>query len=665
MSRKLQFLYLFVFIATVAFNIYFYLDQQDHLRKMQCFTAREQAKALDGFIRAFRQTYQQRFLQDRIPLNEENIKLLPVTNMAAITQKFSTMMHRKVSVRTVSDRPRDPRNRAEGLELESIRYFRAHPKKRVFYRMVEDEKGARFFYASALYVSAQCLKCHGKKEEAPAYIRQKFDRAYGYHLGELRGVIAVSLSQTQMKKNLATVVWVNVGKIVLGSLIFLVAFYFLLRRYAKKEEVYTRKLKEEVAQKTAALEKKSDQLRYRLYHDDLTGLPNRHALLETLERAATVSLVLINVDDFNEINDFYGHEIGDVLILQLANFLRERYAKEGVRLYRMPSDEFALLYDNLGERAQLEAEIQRVVEGVHDYTFLIEGEDIHLRVAAGASMEESDVLITADMAMKWAKTKKRDWVVFDHSLNIGARYRENIAWAERLKKALDEDRIVPYFQPIKPLDARQPLIYEALIRLVESDGTVHMPGEFLEIAKKTRYYPRLTLVMARKVFEAFENLPYHVSLNLSYLDLMNAETLDRLTQMIASYGMVERLHIEILESEGIERFDELEKSLQRFRSLGVKVSLDDFGSGYSNFINVANLDFDILKIDGTLIRQIHHDISRQITVETIVDFAKKLNIRTCAEFVGSAEVLEIVREMGVDYVQGFYLGEPKPADDLV
>jgi EAL domain-containing protein (putative c-di-GMP-specific phosphodiesterase class I) len=318
------------------------------------------------------------------------------------------------------------------------------------------------------------------------------------------------------------------------------------------------------------------------------------------------------------------------------------------------------------ERNELEAYLKKVIRAINDHDFVIDGETVvHLRIAAGASGGGDDPLITADMAMKKAKTERKDYVVYDDAIDLSARYRKNLEWAEKLKYAISEDRIVPYLQPIVDAKTKEVKIYEALIRLVDEEGRVHTPYHFLDIAKRTKYYPELTKRMADKIFPLLERIPQEISLNVSYLDIINKETMRYILDKIEACSDPSRIHFEILESEGIERYEDVFECLKKLRSHRCHISLDDFGSGYSNFEHILKLEVDMLKIDGSLIRNIDTDIGSQIIVETIVDFADKLDIATCAEFVCSESVYETVRDLGVTYVQGYYIAEPGPLDDLV
>ena len=661
-KKRNRMIILFATIAALAllYNAFFTYEQLGRIRNLETLVSGNQAKTLEAYVRAFRETYQERFIREHIPLDERNIKLLPVTTMSDISKKFSRILHDKAVVRTVSDRPRNPKNAANDLEMEAIRYFRQHPGTAVHSGTVEKGGEKFYYYVTPLYIQKRCLVCHGEREKAPPYIRTHYDTAYGYKLGDLRGVLAIYLSQKELQKGIHALVYRNIAVMLTITVLFLIIFYFLLKKIYRKEMEYTRTLEEEVEKKTEALEKKSKQLEYQLYHDLLTRLPNRNALMLDIAKKEPEALMLVNIDDFKEINDFYGHETGDRLIRELAELLKRECPPVRCRLYRMPSDEFALLlFEELSD-AELERYVKGIIKKINDYDFTIDDNVVHLRIAIGVSRDRDDLLITADMAIKKAKAERKDYVLFDSSMNLGRKYKQNIEWAEKLKRAIAEDRVVPYYQPIVSAKDGTVKSYEALMRIVDEEGVVHTPYQFLEIAKRTKYYPELTKRMADKVFERFRPLPYDFSMNISYLDVVNKETMVYIIKRFAHFAETHRIHFEILESEGIERYDDVYQCLKRLRSLGAHISLDDFGSGYSNFEHILKLEVDMLKIDGSLIRNIDTDIGSQIIVETIVDFAKKLEIDTCAEFVASKEIYETVREMGVTYVQGYYIGEPRP-----
>ena len=258
--------------------------------------------------------------------------------------------------------------------------------------------------------------------------------------------------------------------------------------------------------------------------------------------------------------------------------------------------------------------------------------------------------------MKQAKQKRHSLEVF--SFEFKQEQGNNIAWYKRIKEAVEESRIVPYFQPIVDNATRKITKYEALVRLIDHDGKVISPYLFLDIAKKTKIYPELTKMMIDKVIKEFKGRSLPVSLNLSTQDLTNPDLADYLESTILTEGMGKLIIFEILESEGFENYDAVCGFIDRFKSIGCRFAIDDFGAGYSNFDHLLRLNVDTLKIDGTLIKNLPHDRNAQIFVKHIAEFAHEMGISTVAEFVASEEIFERVKAIGIDASQGYYFYEP-------
>lgn len=639
----------------IIYNAFFIYNQLHTSERLKRFISNDEAKILDKFILAFRQIYQDIFIREHIPLNERTAKLLPVVTTPKISETFSKLLSKNVIIRTVSDHPHDPKNWANELESQTIRYFRTHPQARIYQRMIQ--KGAKeyFYYAVPLYVTPHCLACHGEK--AP---RTFTYNPVVYREGDLRGITGIYISQKDLESNIQAFVYRDIRYIVALTILGLILFAWLLKKFSAQERKHTLKLEKKVAEKTKKLTRQ-------LYFDELTKLPNRKKLLEDLEKERPRALLLINIDGFKEINDIFGHKTADRLLQELAGLIRNGCRKQKCRLYRMPGDEFALTFlEKSLTKKVLQNYIARLLENIHSHEFRInEATTIHLKVAAGASFDHEESLNAADLALQKAKNEHKDSFLYDKSINLSEKIKQNLKWKQRIEEALLDDRVVPYFQPILSIETGKVEMVEALIRIVDSDGTVYTPFQFLEIAKKTRQYPVLTRRMVAKSLEAVQQLQCHISLNLSYLDIINPETMRFIGKKIHKFADPGRIHFEILESEGIEQYEDVLKAIHHFKELGCSISLDDFGSGYSNFIHLANMEADLLKIDGSLIRDIDQNISSQIIVESIIDFAEKLQMKSCAEFVGSKEIFETVKELGVDYVQGFYISEPKPLDRLI
>jgi EAL domain-containing protein (putative c-di-GMP-specific phosphodiesterase class I) len=220
--------------------------------------------------------------------------------------------------------------------------------------------------------------------------------------------------------------------------------------------------------------------------------------------------------------------------------------------------------------------------------------------------------------------------------------------------------IFPYYQPIFDVRTGQVEKYEALVRLKDSTGKILSPYLFLDVSEKIKLYHKITEIMIEKTFSYFATNGLHFSLNLAFSDMLNDKTRDFLFEKMAYYDIASQLTIEILETQEYEKDEVVKQFIEDVYAHGAVVAIDDFGSGYANFEHLTSIPSDIIKIDGSLIKNIHQDKNTRLIVETIIDFVKKLNKKVLAEFVHNKEVYDIVKELGIDYIQGYYLGEPKP-----
>ena len=273
------------------------------------------------------------------------------------------------------------------------------------------------------------------------------------------------------------------------------------------------------------------------------------------------------------------------------------------------------------------------------------------------------MIVQADLALKTAKETKKATSAYQESLLSRETYAENLTWFRRLKRAVDADRIVPHFQIIQSTDPDTPPLYESLVRMACEDGTVIAASSFIEIAKQSYLYRKLSEIMVTKTFQYFEHRPYRFSLNLSTLDLSNPQFVSHLIHQINTYGVGERLIIELVESEKVQDYDAVADFITNLRQYGCTFALDDFGSGFSNFTHAFALSIDYLKIDGSLIKNIVTDPTSRVLVEAIIAFARKLDMQTIAEFVSDAAIEAQVRSMGVDYLQGYQIARPQPSID--
>lgn len=423
--------------------------------------------------------------------------------------------------------------------------------------------------------------------------------------------------------------------------------------YSKQQQNIQYYLEEEINKKTAELTK-------RLYTNTLTGLPNRLSLLKKMIKDGDVALLILNIDDFKEINDFYGHEVGDQILIEFSLRLKKMFNEENkIALQHLGADEFSLLFIQKPSLSEFIIFIQQLVIDVEKMIYFYENNELGIRVTLGASYQKEGALEKADIALKSAKKQKKSYLIYDEKLNVEMQYKNNMEWVKKLKYAMETDNIVPFFQAIFDNKSNEVVSYECLIRLINKDGDVITPYSFLTIARKSRLYSQLTKIMIRKSCQYFEYLNFDFSVNLSVEDILDKETVEYIKMNIEKYHVSKKIVFEILESEGIENYGEISLFIKEMKLLGCRIAIDDFGSGYSNFEHLLKLDIDYIKIDGSLIKNLDTDINAQMVVETIIDFAEKLNILTIAEFVHNEAILKKVKELNVNRTQGFFLAEPK------
>jgi EAL domain-containing protein (putative c-di-GMP-specific phosphodiesterase class I) len=237
-------------------------------------------------------------------------------------------------------------------------------------------------------------------------------------------------------------------------------------------------------------------------------------------------------------------------------------------------------------------------------------------------------------------------------------YELNMSWAKKLNHAIEEDKVIALFQPIVECSTGEVVKYEALMRIKDDQNGYISPIHFLELAKKNKVYQHLTKAVLKDSFEVFKDSHYMFSVNLSVEDILNEEITSYIHKVISSSDIGKRMVVEIIESEGIENFVPVSNFIKLIKQYGVGVSIDDFGTGYSNFEYLMQLDIDYIKIDASMIKNIDTDKNSRLVVQTIVDFAGKMGVKTVAEYVYSKEIYDIIKELGVDYAQGYYFGQP-------
>jgi PAS domain S-box-containing protein/diguanylate cyclase (GGDEF)-like protein len=393
--------------------------------------------------------------------------------------------------------------------------------------------------------------------------------------------------------------------------------------------------------------------------DVLTSLGSRMKLLADIERTEKPVLGLLDIDRFSAVNDHYGNKTGDGVIRETGSSIFRRLSRKPYSFYRVNADTFAVLADG-ADIEQFKNDIRDVQYSIASTGVKIGSEEIPITLRSGIAYGSRDVLAYADMALNNAKARNADYYVYDPAdMQMAANYGKDIAVLKSIYAAIKNDKVFPVFQPIYNIATGRIEKYECLMRAEDETGQILTPGDFMDISKKTRIYPRLTLIIIEKSVQKFKNLPYEFSINLTIEDLMNDETMEYLITYAKSHDVLSRLVIEIVETEELQGFEEVLTLLREFKNHGVKIAIDDFGSGYSNFEYLIKLNADYVKIDAGIMKHVLEDERATEIVRSIVTFARQTGVRTIAEFISSEELLKAADSLGVDYAQGYFIGKPE------
>jgi len=404
------------------------------------------------------------------------------------------------------------------------------------------------------------------------------------------------------------------------------------------------------------------------FKDELTGFGNREALFHKLRLDQSAKLlILLNLVGFSEINDYLGYDVGDELLKQIANFLMNMFDDHPDVVFRINGDEFAVLLveDDQKMFRNFRDKIKRMIHNLEKKVFTIKGYEVVVRLNVGVAEGKSDeIYMQSHVALKEAKTHNQAVMFYEINESLKTKTRQNLQVIQKIRAAIENDRIVPFFQGIYDNKLHKITKYEVLMRLQEEDGSYLSPYHFLDQAKKTRLYEKLTKIMIHKSFEYLKDFEVDFSINLTKGDILSSSVKECLYENIKKYQCAHRVIIEIVESEGIENFGEITSFIHEIKQLGCRIAIDDFGTGYSNFAYLVKLEVDFIKIDGSLIKDIDTNETSAMTVETIISFAQKMGYGIVAEFVDRMSVQEKLQSLSVDYSQGYLFSKPSPIISL-
>ena len=408
--------------------------------------------------------------------------------------------------------------------------------------------------------------------------------------------------------------------------------------------------------KTISLNEK--KLRYKLYLDELTKLKSRKSLVEAIEKEKFKCLVLIDIDNFKNINQFFGAEIGDKYLQEFALLLKQFKKQIPISnaLYRLGADEFCITFKN-SSHEQTKDIVQQLYSFLSGSKIVIDDEVFDV----DATIVCSDFPNPLKKALITLAEAKENHISMLSYLDLKNKTKQKQLFEIKkiLKTAIKEKQIIPFAQAI--VDGNNNIIkYELLMRIKTEDKII--PPYFIEDAKRLKLYTQISSLMLDKCFEFIKNTDILCSINLDMQDIINEDIVNKLRTYMKHVN--KPVVFEILESESFEKYDQLRQFIKEFKQYGVLFAIDDFGSGYSNYSEIIALKPDYLKIDGSLIKNITASRDNLIIIDSILFITNMIGIKTTAEFVENEEIFNKLKALGINEFQGYYFDKPKPLNEL-
>lgn len=425
------------------------------------------------------------------------------------------------------------------------------------------------------------------------------------------------------------------------------------------------------------INKQAQKLEHNIRIDSRTGLPNRTALQQHLQvMRADEQLMTIKLQGFSQINDKYGYPVGDQLLreisLYLAAHLRKKIGQDSdSHLYSIGIGEWGYVFRTRNDMSACKQAFMEFADQIEQHNFRLQGlssiDYLSVSICSGLirlcdypDLSPDALLLRAIEARKVASKNNVHFCnAKDIEENDAAR-KQRLVWFDKVTQAILEHNVIAYCQPIVHANSHELFSLECLVRILESDGSVISPGQFLPMIQDTHLYTRLSRQMINYTFEQMAKRKENFTINLSAQDLLSNQNLYHLEAAIQQLDNPNRVGIEVVESEQIHNYGRMLEVCRHFRQLGARIIVDDFGSGYSNIDEIIKLEPEIIKLDGSLVRNIDKDDKQCQIVEQLIRLCQVFNAKTVAEFVHNQEVCQRVEAMGVDYLQGYYLDAPRP-----
>jgi diguanylate cyclase (GGDEF)-like protein len=425
-----------------------------------------------------------------------------------------------------------------------------------------------------------------------------------------------------------------------------------------------------------AISKYTRELEYYATRDPLTNLYNQRVFRELLEyeisRAGRhghrFALLVIDLDNFKAINDTHGHQEGDRFLQSFASTIKN-VLRTGDVFSRYGGDEFVIMISEI-EDSDPYVSAKRVLEACDTVvTTTPQGDEVRATSSIGVAVypehaeNGNDLFMFADHMMYKAKSEGKHRLAIPDEADVLETFREIGIKSNLVQQALDEDWLIPYFQPIVVSEGGKPFAHEVLSRVQKPDGTIISAGEFVEVAERMGIIHRMDMMVMEKAFKCYTDTGYEglLFINLSPKALVLKEFFENISHLMKRYPVQpEKIVFELTERDTVRNIGLLEKFVTRLHLEGFKFAIDDFGSGFSSFHYLKRFPVDYVKIEGDFIANITSDPRDLAFVQSISMLAHDLDMQTIGEYVEDQEVLEAVVSAGIDFAQGYHIGRPSP-----
>jgi diguanylate cyclase (GGDEF)-like protein/PAS domain S-box-containing protein len=427
------------------------------------------------------------------------------------------------------------------------------------------------------------------------------------------------------------------------------------------------------------------RLRHLADHDPLTGLLNRRRFEEDLgDRVAQAarydtggSVLMLDLDNFKYVNDSLGHRTGDAVIRSIGDLLRSQTRRTDV-VARLGGDEFAVLLPYADEE-QARRVAEKLLETLREHRAVFRGRRLRLTTSIGIAVisdapvqTAEELMVEADVAVYEAKESGRDRLsVYAATEGRPSEAEASLAWSDRIRRALDGDSFQLYAQPILSLATNQISQYELLVRMKGQDGELLPPHSFLPSAERSGMVQEIDAWVTRRAIRLIDQhrrmgRDLRLEVNLSGRTLGDSGLVRMIEEELKATPIDPgNLIFEVTETSAVLNMDEAREFASALRRMGCRFALDDFGAGFGSFYYLKYLPLEFLKIDGDFIGDLDRSETDQAMVKAIVDLSHGLGKATIAEFVGDERTIELLRDYGVDYVQGYFVGRPQPIDEIL